>query len=159
MNIIIIQQFNKDYYKEFYSEWLTSRSKYKKWQNLIGLSSVTLGILIYILSETSKTFSYAMLFFGVYLFIEFYSTRKKWLTARLDSKMLNKEVTLIFEEDSIKTKGPFVETIGKWDFYNDAIESEKGLFLVPENGVSIYIQKKSFQNKNDILDIIKKIKR
>lgn len=44
---------------------------------------------------------------------------------------------------------------GKWDFFNQAIETEKDLFLIPENGISIYLQKKSFENQSDI----KKIKK
>ena len=72
--------------------------------------------------------------------------------------MTNTEVTMIFEDDKVQTIGPFTEVNGKWEFFSDAVETEKGLILIPENGISIYLQKKSFDKQADITTIIRKIK-
>ena len=89
---------------------------------------------------------------------EFYSSKSKWLKERLRSKLADSEVTIIFEEENIMTIGPFTEMNGNWSFFNDAVETEKGLILIPENGISIYLQKKSFEDQSVISAIVRKIK-
>lgn len=65
---------------------------------------------------------------------------------------------MIFEEDKIHSNGPFTITKSNWDFITDAVETEKGLFLIPENGISIYLQKESFENDSQLKQIANKIK-
>jgi len=39
------------------------------------------------------------------------------------------------------------------------METEKGIFLIPENGIMIYLQRKSFDYEEDIIRVIEKIKK
>ena len=78
---------------------------------------------------------------------------------RLDSKANNNIVTMIFEDNQIQSIGPFTDMKGAWDFFKDAIETEKGIFLIPENGIMIYLQRKSFDNQDDVKRVLKKIKK
>ena len=158
MRIEVTQEMNKNYYEESYSEWLNFRSKYRKWEHIIGFTSIGTGFLIFIIDNSLKLVSIVFLLFGLLRIYDFYSTRKKWLNDRFKSKMNGQKVKMVFEEDGIQSYGPFTDMNGKWNFFNDAIETEKGLFLIPENGISIYIQKKSFENPSNVKDIIRKIK-
>lgn len=159
MRIQVTQKLNKEYYNEYYSEWLKFRSKLKKWEHVIGFTSLIAALIIYLTDNSLKFISVGLLIFGVLMIYEFYSSKAKWLKGRLKSKMADSEVTIIFEEDKILTIGPFTEMNGNWSFFNDAVETEKGLILIPENGISIYLQKKSFKEQSDIGAIVNKIKK
>lgn len=158
MNIEIIQKTNKKYYIEYYSEWLKYRSKYKKWEHIVGFLSVTLSLLVYILDNGLYYISFGLLLFGILKIFDFYNSKRKWLNDRMSSKMNNEEVRMIFDDTKIQSFGPFTEMNGKWNFFTDAIETDKGLILIPENGISIYLQKKVFHGESDIKDIIRKVK-
>jgi hypothetical protein len=158
MEIKVVQKFDEDYYQEFYSEWIKYRSGFKKWEDKIGMLSISIAILVYLFSKDLLFVSVGLLVFGFLMIYEFYSSKKKWMKSRLESKVNNESVTMIFEDNQIQSNGPFTEMKSKWDFFNQAIETEKGIFLIPENGISIYLQKKSFENQSDIKRIIEKIK-
>lgn len=158
MKIKVIQKIDKKYYLEFYSEWLEFRSVFRKWEDKIGILGVLIAILIYFFDAELKFFSIGFLVFGILMIYEFYSSKKKWMRSRLESNVTNESITMIFEDNEIQSNGPFVEMKGKWNFFKQAIKTEKGIFLIPENGISIYIQKKAFENQSDIERIIKKIK-
>ena len=147
----------EEYYKEFYREWLKFRS-YRKWQPLIAILLILFSAFIFI-SFNSNAFFISLLFtgFGVYELFEYYHTRKKWLNERLESNITNKEIVMVFEDDIIKSNGPFSNTELKWNGITKAIETKKGLFLVPENGISIYLQKSSFDSEDEIKLIIDKV--
>ena len=158
MDITIIQKIDGKYFEEFYAEWLKFRSKFKKWEQRIGLFSILLAILIYFFDPTFKSISGGMLVIGTLMVYEYYASKTKWMKDRLASKMNHESIIMIFKEDQIQSIGPFTNTKGKWDFFKEAIETEKGVFLIPENGISIYLQKTSFERVSDVRKIIKKIK-
>lgn len=58
-----------------------------------------------------------------------------------------------------KNLGPFTNMKGNWNFYKDVIETKKRIVLIPENGIMIYLQRKSFENQEDIKTVIEKIKK
>ena len=157
MEIKVVQKIDKDYYQEFYSEWLNFRSVFKKWEDKIGMLSISIAILIYLFNKDFLFITIGFLVFGFLMIYEFYSSKKKWMKSRLESKVNNESVTMIFEDNQIQSNGPFTEMKSKWDFFNQVIETKKGIFLIPENGISIYLQKKSFENQTDIKRIIEKI--
>lgn len=148
---------SEKYYKEFYGEWLKFRS-YRKWQPLIAILLIMFSVFIFI-SFNSNAFFISLLFtgFGVYELFEYFNTRKKWLNERLASNITNKEIIIVFEDDIIKSKGPFSNTELKWNGIAKAIETNKGLFLIPENGISIYLQKSAFDLEDQIKLIIDKV--
>ena len=158
MRIEITQLLSEDYFKEYYSEWLSFRSKYKKWEHIIGFTSIGIAFVICIIDRSLDFISTGLLFFGLFMIFEFYNARRMWLKERMESKMINEKVTMVFEEEVIHSIGPFTEMNAKWSFITQALETEKGLILIPENGISIYLQKKSFKDPSDIVQILKKIK-
>lgn len=158
MEIKINQKLNKDYYEECYSEWLQFRSVYKRWEDKIGALSLIAALVVYLMNKELIYLSVGLITIGINMLYDFYSTKRKWIKDRLNSKVNNNTVTMIFAEDQIQSIGPFTDVKGNWDFYKDIIESDKGIFLIPENGVMIYLQKKVFKNPKDIKWIINKIK-
>ena len=146
------------YYEEYYTEWLSYRSVFKKWEDKIGITSILLAAILFLLVNTALFVSIGLFVFGTLMLTDYYRSKRKWMKDRLNGNMLNQQVTIIFEERQIRSKGPFTEMTGKWDFIQQAIETKKGLFLIPENGISIYLQKTSFDHPSDINTLIKKVK-
>lgn len=159
MEIKVNQDLDKDYYEECYSEWLKFRSVYKKWENKIGVLSLFVALVIYLMDRELIYVSVGLIIFGMGMIYEFYVSKRKWMKDRLDSKINNNTVTMIFEDNQIQSFGPFTDVKGTWNFYKNAIETEKGIFLIPENGIMIYLQRKSFENQEDIETVIEKIKK
>lgn len=159
MKIEITQKLTKAYYVEYYGEWLGSRSSFRKWERMIGGISLVLAAMIYIWDDSLYYLSFGLSCWGILICYDFYASRKKWLRERITSKFNDVEFTMIFEEHQFQSLGPFTKTSGAWNFFSDAIETQKGLFLIPENGVSIYLQKAGFQQLNDIQHIINKVKK
>ena len=90
---------------------------------------------------------------------EFYSAKRDWLRERIESGMNNRIIKMTFKDDVILSEGPFTDAKIKWSFFNESFETQKGLFLIPENGISVYLQKKSFENPTDIREILKEMKK
>ena len=157
MEIKVVQKIDKNYYQEFYTEWLEFRSVFKKWEDKIGILCIVIGIMNYIFSHELFYFAFAFLFFGLFMIYEFYASKKKWMKSRLESNVNNKSFTMIFDDYFVRSNGPFTEVKSKWDYFQKGIETPKGIFLIPENGISIYLQKKSFENQTHIRKIIEKV--
>jgi hypothetical protein len=159
MNIEINQKINKEYYTEYYSQWLKYKSKFKKWEHIIGFISLLLGLIIYLLNQSLFSFSIGLIIFGLLMVYEFYSSKHKWLKERMKSRMNNTSFKIIFKENEIETFSLFSETKGKWNLFSNVIQTEKGLILIPENGISIYLQNNVFKKESDIEEIIMRIKK
>lgn len=157
MNIEVIQNFNQKYYEEAYQEWLIYRSKSRKWQHKVGYLAFLIAVLICFFDRKLFPISGGLVVFGTLMIYDFYSSKRKWMKARLGSKINNQSAKIIFKTDSVSSFGPFTQVSGKWEYFREAIETKKGLILIPENGISIYLQKQSFENQSDIQLITKKI--
>lgn len=157
MEIELTQKLNKEYYLEYYTEWLNHRSKFKKWEHIIGFFSLIIALLIYLINNSLFIISFGLIVFGMLMVFEFYSSKYKWLNERYKSKMTNKEVKMVFTDNKVQSFGPYTEMNGDWNYFINAIETNNGLILIPENGISIYLQKTSFDNLSDVTKILQKI--
>jgi len=78
----------------------------------------------------------------------------KWLRDRIDTRLLGKSVSLVFEQDVIRHMGPFAAGEIKWVGLHQVKETSKGIFLIPENGISIYLPKQVFQSPTQVETIL-----
>lgn len=160
MNIIINQYRNRDYFLELHDEYHKRKGKFKFFiSRIIGILNLLTGLLIY-LAFPNNIFSFIVIPIGIFQLVEFYLTRKKFVSRY---KNVEKDWTIILNNDSITLKSHSSESIRKWDYYIEIIETDKGIFLIPEEittyNDSLYIQKSSLDSKNVELQIIKMINR
>ncbi len=156
MNIEIVQKYNKEYILECYDELLKHRTKFRKYQKIVGIFFIFLGIILYF--QTDLLFDCLFSFFlGLFMIGDFYYTKHKWIKSRLNSKQNNFETKLFFNDEEMRSVTKFGTSSLKWEFFSDAIKTEKGLTLVLENETSIYIQKSLLEEKY-MDEIIKNIK-
>lgn len=157
MDIRVTQQFDERYHREFFAEWLAHRSTWRKYEAPLGLAALLLaaaGMLL--LPEYRSTLIFLALF-GVLTLGGFYWQRHQWLSARRASGMNGKSATMHFTEAEIYSKGPFTENHLQWNFFREAVATPKGVFLIPENGVSVYLQRKNFSQAIDLDRIVDRI--
>ncbi len=161
MNIEIIQQINRSYYEEYYADWLKNKSKFKKYQKVIGIVLMILGLFLgvtsYVSNNSLHTFTVTIHFLGILMLFDFYYVKQKWIKERLKSKQNNLAVKIAFDDEKMSTISEFGISSLQWSFFRDAIKTEKGLILVPENGISIYIQQSVLKEKY-IDEIVEKVK-
>ncbi|MDD5070898.1 MAG: YcxB family protein [Candidatus Omnitrophica bacterium] len=80
--------------------------------------------------------------------------RYKWLQARLKNKSTNSEVEISFTEEGIETKGVFSAGRLSWQGIEKCVETSKGLFIYPQQGIHIYIPKKAVTPEQEINSIV-----
>ncbi|MDP8163222.1 hypothetical protein QJU89_03105 [Pasteurella skyensis] len=157
MNIQITQHINKEYYLEYYAEWLKYKSKFKKYEQLIGIMAIIMSVLTYIFYKEYFYISVVLFILGVARIYNYYFSKQRWLKERLKSKALNNSIKITFSDEGIETFSEFGNAKMNWDFISTFIMTEKGLILIPENGISIYLQKSCFENKEDLDLIVQRI--
>lgn len=157
MDVTVIQKINKEYYREYYLEWLRFQSKYRKWEHVIGFASLLIAVIVYLVNHSFFYIALGLLFFGITMIYQFYSSKQKWLNIRQKNKANNSQIKFVFKNDQVEIYGALSESVAHYSAFDAALETEKGLMLIPQNGISFYLQKKIFNNVQDIETIIKKI--
>jgi len=157
MKIEIEQNIDEAYFKEYYVEWLGYRSKYRKWQNKSGVIFLVLGVMIGLVWNEYLPVAVLFIFLGVSMIFDCYFTKMKWMKDRIGSRVNNTSSTFIFEENQFRSIGPFTESKGDWNSIANVVETEKGLFLIPDKGISIYLQKTSFNKPEDVYWVVQKV--
>lgn len=158
MKIEIEQKMSEDYFRELYDEMVNYRLKYRKWQIPISVLLILLAIPICFVDEKSYFFSVGILVFALMLAIDYFSEKRKWLKNRLASKMNGEMSILSFNEDGFFSKSLYSTSNGSWNSFTETVETPKGIFLVVDKGMSIYLQKENFKNIAEIEFIRQKVK-
>ena len=161
MRIEIEVALSKAYYQEYYGEWLTFRSKRRKWQPLVGATLIVWGVLCAVIGKPTGNLALIPMLFvgaGIYELGQFYYAKWQWLRARADSRLENQRVRLIFTEQEIMHTGPFSKGELSWAGLRDVKETSKGIFLIPESGISIYVPKQAFESATQVQVILSRAK-
>jgi hypothetical protein len=81
---------------------------------------------------------------GLSNLLRHFYTKRKWLRARLDSHLLNQTIHIEFGPDSLKSNGPFSHGEMLWTGVKAIRQTPNAIFILPENGISIYLPKSVF---------------
>ena len=148
---------NQEYYNELYSE-LIKTLKFKKYERVIGILLILFGIYLFIKDKTNVLNIFPLFFIlaGIYELFKFYYDKKKWMNERINSKIFNQTLNLTFNEIHIQSNGPFTNATLNWNGLQNIVQTEKGIFLKPENGISIYLPNYAFENKEQMDFILKR---
>ena len=151
MNITIKYTADKAYFREFYDQWL-ERSKWKKWEPLLSALLIVLGLVYYYLSKHPDIWFLPLIVVmaGLFELGKYIYDKQQWLKARFSSRIFGKELQLVFSEEKIRHKGPFTEGVFHWEDLEAIRQTSKGVFLIPENGISIYLPTANFPSAESI---------
>ena len=145
MEIKIELEFTESYYREYYSEWLTYRSR-KKYQPVGAFLLIVFAFSISFFTNSALGDLVGGIFsiFGIYELFDFYYSKRKWLSDRRKSKMFGRKATLKFKDDKIEHESPFSEGKSNWEGMINFKNTPNGIFLIPDVGMSIYIPNSKF---------------
>ncbi|MEM9985054.1 MAG: YcxB family protein, partial [Bacteroidota bacterium] len=132
------------------------RSRYRKWQDKIAYLLLGLSLLLYFV-EVKLFIVLGIVLLGTMQLVDYYFTKRAWFAARRRSGMHKETVSLSFSEDQIKLSSRHSDSVHQWTFFQQAIETPKGLFLVPVNGISIYLPKSVFADEREVKWMLAKI--
>jgi len=158
MNFTLTLKPDETYYKEAYAE-IISTFKYKKYEPIFATIMILLGLGLYYFDTNAKLGLFPVFFsaVGVYeLYKSIYYEKKKWLNARLDSRIAGQDIELEFSDNAIKQNGPFTNGEMKWEGLKAIVKTKNGILLKPENGISIYLPDTVFTNRAHIDFILSK---
>lgn len=160
MNFNLTFKPDENYYKEAYSEIISSL-KLKKYEPILATIMVLFGIGLYFLDNDRKLGLFPFVFsgIGIYEFYKSYNEKQKWLKDRLDSKISGQLLEIEFSETTIKHSGPFSNGELNWNGLKNIIKTKNGIILKPENGISIYLPDRLFNDREQIDFIISKKKK
>lgn len=131
--------FDRDYFELQYDEWLRHRSKYKRYEIWFALALLLFGLALAVTFPDNWLVGGLFVCVGVYEFAMAATHRRRWVGARISSVREGKAVDLAFGTDfltSTSTNGTATTRLTGFAGFTPASE---GFFLIPENGLSIYI--------------------
>ena len=160
MNFNLTFKPDENYYKEVYAEIISSL-KFKKYYPIFATIMVLFGIGLYFFDTQNILGLFPFVFsgIGIYEFYKIYYEKKKCLQDRLDSRIAGQLLSIEFNETTIKHNGPFSKGELYWNGLKDIIKTKNGLLLKPENGISIYLPDRLFEDKKQIDFILSKKKK
>ena len=93
---------------------------------------------------------------GLYETIKPFYKKHKWLQERKESHLNGQVITAHFGNDAMSTAGPFSSGEIKWAGIREIRETANALFIIPENGTSIFLPKSVFQSAEQIQAVLSK---
>ncbi|MEL6673272.1 MAG: hypothetical protein AAFR61_13805 [Bacteroidota bacterium] len=158
MTFHIAQAFSEEYFQEHFDQWVRYRSQNRKWQRLLGGVVLACGLLAYGLYPSEALLTLSLAVIGLGIIIDFYWVKQKWLKARRESRMFNKTIQLKADEAGMEMNSPFSETKVGWDYFSGMVETPAGVFLIPEKGQNIYLQRANLPGEEILPFFRKKIR-
>ncbi|NBP67136.1 MAG: YcxB family protein [Cytophagia bacterium] len=154
MNFTVSFRPDLNYYKEAYSE-IVRNNGVKRFEPVFAIAMILSGIGLFYFDKTNVLGFFPILFSGIGAFelIKVYTSRNKWINDRVKSGVTGQEVKLQFTEDLIIHSGPFSNGNLKWTSIKSVGQTDKGVIIIPETGIVIYLPKRIFDSKDQI-DII-----
>ena len=130
--------FDKNYYAQYFSDWMRTRSKYRKFAPTVALLIIATGIIVLTKAEHLIVVGSGIIVVGVFHLIDSLTYRSRWIKRRLQSGG-SASGHIEFYEDRIHIRSDSSEGHFLLSGFIDATPSYNGIFLIPQKGVSFYI--------------------
>ena len=131
--------FDRSYFELQYDEWLKHRSRYKRYEVWFAVALTIFGFVMALSFLNQWLFGALFATAGIYEFVMAASHKRRWVNARVSTIREDKTVDLKFDADSLtSTSQNGSATLRLAGFAGFTLASQ-GFFLIPENGVSIYV--------------------
>lgn len=133
-------ELTESYFRESYTEWLSSRSRWRRWERHLGALSVSVGVALFFAPGLFIVGS-AVFGFGCSQIVDYYLSRKRWLKQRVAARAGNPHgrMEMAFDDSGIAAEGPTSKGTMSWSAVKAVYPTENGLFLSVGHAMSIYI--------------------
>ena len=136
---------DRAYFRESYTEWLQSFSRFRRWERQFGALLIVAGVLFAKFSIPSFV-SALCVTIGIAEILEYYWYRHNWIASRLkarEGENANNSVELVFTEQGVKHAGPTSHGEMSWQAVKKVDLCRGGLFLRIGDRQSIYVPNSS----------------
>ncbi len=131
--------YDRQYYETNYRDWLVHRSKWQRRATSMAITLILFGIGMTILFRQQWLVGIVFSSLGFYELFRAVTHKSRWVNARLKAIGGEKTIDIEFDENEMKTTSSMGYSRVKMDAFDEIITATNGIFLIPENGVSIYV--------------------
>ena len=132
---------DEPYLRMLFHDWLRSRSRFRRYSVPVDLLLIAIGLLFGVVFPAGKAapvFVVLLVAAALGSAWEYYD-RMRWFRGRRAAPQFGKEMEIRFSDDGVSMSGPLAQGTCDWAYFAGMTRGIKGLFLVPETGLQIYI--------------------
>ena len=142
-NLPAVARFAMDepYLRTLFHDWLRSKSRFRRYSVPVDLSMIAMGLLFGVVFPAGKAAPIFMILLIVALLglAWEYLDRMRWFRRRRAAPQFGKEMEIRFSDGGVAMSGPIAQSTCEWAHFAGMTKGTKGLFLVPETGLIIYV--------------------
>ena len=136
--------FDREYFAQYYSDWMLARSRFRKFAVPVGLLIIILGLILLTRFEGHRYLGLAVVGVGLFYLIDALTYRSRWIKKRLTAGG-SKNVKFEFFDDRIRIQSDNSDGYILLSGLLESKETDRGVFLVPQKELSFYIPWESIE--------------
>ena len=137
--------FDRAYFEAFYTDWLTHRSRWRRFAMPVAFAITFAGAAISWFVPGHRFLGIAVSLGGMYHLYEALTHRRRWVADRLKDLPPDKVLDVSFHSERIDMETPNSSSRLSVAALTGVEATPNGLFLIPQTGVSIYIPRASIE--------------
>lgn len=148
---------SEGYYRESYEEWFRHVARFRKWQTPLAIVAAVASIALWL-----SGFRLAALVPAAYAVLKAVDAvmhRRQWIADRCRSSRLDETISVQFSDEALEINGPHSSGSLAWAGVDSWEVTDRGLFLRPDTGVSIYVPKASVTPPEAVGQIVECLER
>jgi hypothetical protein len=135
----------REYFAEAYREAIRFTT-WRRWNSWLVAIFLAAGVLSLIMLPERWPAGAVLIAAAIYQAFREWYDRAVWLRARMSGSSVNAVARYSFSEEGVASKGPFSEGVMSWDGVQEVRVSDKGLNLLVEKGIGIYLPRSAFSS-------------
>jgi hypothetical protein len=136
--------YDGEYYALYYSDWIRTRSRFRKFAVPLGLLIVVIGIILLTKFEDHRYLGFAVIGVGGFHLIDALTYRSRWIKKRLAAGG-SRTGQFEFHDERIHIRSDSSEGHFLLSGLVESTPSDHGIFLIPQKGLSFYIPWESIE--------------
>ncbi len=130
--------FDKQYYSQYFSDWIKTRSRFRKYNLAIAILLIVAGIVLCTLFSNHLALGILNLGIGLLNLVDALTYRSRWTRKRLLAGGSNSG-EFVFYDDRICIKSDSSEGYHMLSGFIECTFAPQGVFLFPQKELSFYI--------------------
>lgn len=157
MNVVATFIIDREYYDTFYTNWLAYRSRWRRQAPAAAITLATIPMAIMLLFPGHWLVVVGFLGLALANAIDIATYRMRWLKKRMEHISPGKTAEVVFDDNGIHLSTSHNDGNMKYAAFVDATLTPNGIFLVPDNGLSIFMPRAAFSSSEDFNSVSTRI--
>ncbi len=143
---------SRGYNRQAWKDLLATRARFRRWSVSGAVSLITVGLVIALMSGFEQTGVRVALYscaFGLAHLVWHYWDRARWLRMMMTAPSADGAVEVSFAPSGLSMRGPTSRGEVSWAGVEAVIRGRRGLIVVLQHGILIYVPFGAFQAAAD----------